>query len=182
MKLHTCPSAILYSCHGKEDVNYIVLTDKESSLNNSVDIDLDQETTTNTNQVESSSIHLDHNFDVHLNDISPVLNKQKDIDHDVNSTSDDSSTKITLNNSSKVAFTVDSNESNLSHQRSMSQNNNTEDIPRKQYRSPSIALTKSHALCCKLSIVVAICCTTGCSLLPIVLYYVSQFGKCAHRS
>ena len=154
-----------------------MLTDKKSSLNNSIDIDLDQETTNNTNQVESSSIHQDHTFIVHLNDISPVLNKQKDIDHDVSSTSDDSSPKITVDNSPKVAFTVDSNESIHSHQRSILQNINTEDIPRKQYRSTSIVLTKSHALCCKLSIVFAICCTTGLSLMPIIFYYVSQIGN-----
>ena len=47
----------------------------------------------------------------------------------------------------------------------------------KQYRTGSIRLTKSHALCCKILIGFAICCTTGLSLTPIVFYYVSQMGN-----
>ena len=44
----------------------------------------------------------------------------------------------------------------------------------KQYRTGSIRLTKSHAVCCKILIGFAICCTTGCSLVPIIFYYASQ--------
>ena len=156
-----------YVNEGFQGVNYIMWTDKESSDNsNPVDLDLDQETITNTCQVEDSSMNPGDPCDV-----SPVVNtgNQTDINHDVKSTSNDS----------LINITVGSNGSNLSHQRNIRtilQNENTEDasIPRKQYRSKSVVLTKSHALCCKLSIVFAICCTTGLSLMPIIFFYVSQ--------
>ena len=153
-----------------------MLTDRESSLNNSnpVDIDFDQETTTDTNQVEGSSIHQDHPFVIHT---SSVLHNQTNIDHDVSSSSDDSSINITVDNS-RISFTAGLNESILIDQRSISQNTNAEDIPRNKYhRKASIAVTKSQVLCCKLSIVFAICCTTICTLMPIYLYYVSQIGN-----
>ena len=151
------------------------MTDKES-LNklDPVGIDLDQETITNTCQVEDNG---------NLDDISSVANDHADINHDVNSNSDDSSLNITVDNS-KVASDTSSNESNLSHIKSISQNEDAS-IPKelsnskkvKQHRSTSIFLTESHALYCKISIVIAICCTTGFSLLPIVFYYVSQIGN-----
>ena len=155
-----------------------MLTDKK--LLNTVGINLDQKTITNTCQVEDSGIS------PCLDDISPVANDQTDINHDINITLDDSSLNITVGNLN-IATDTGSNGNNLSHIKNVSQNENNEDtsIPKKlsnskkvkQYRSTSIALTKSHSLCCKISIVVAICCTTGFSLLPIVFYYVSQIGN-----
>ena len=151
------------------------MTDKES-LNklDPVGIDLDQETITNTCQVEDNG---------NLDDISSVANDQADINYDVNSTSDGSSLNITVDNS-KVASDTSSNESNLSHIKSISQNEDAS-IPKKLPKSKKVkqdhptstALTKSHALYCKISIIIAICCTTGFSLLPIVFYYVSQIGN-----
>ena len=164
-----------------------MLTDKELlSDSDPVGVDLDQETTMNVCQVENSSIYPDEPSVMHLDNISPAVNNQNDI---TNSTSDDSSINITADNSNAV-FSTGSSESVLSHQRSnntISQNKSAEDASLykevskskkvKQYRSTSIALTKSHALCCKLSIVFAICCTTGLSLMPVVFYYVSQIGN-----
>ena len=154
-----------------------------------VSIDLDQETVIKANQVEDSSINPDDPCDIHLDDISPVANDQTEINDDINSTLDDSSMNKTVGNL-KVAFTTSSNRSFLSHQRSnksISQNKNTEDTstPKKlfeskrvkQYHPTSAALTKSHVLCCKMSIAFAICCTTGFSLMPIYLYYISQIGS-----
>ena len=172
-----------YVNEGFQGVNYIMWTDKESSNNsNPVDLDLDQETTMNACQVENSSMYPDKLCVIHL-DISPAVNNQNDI---ANSTSDDSSINVTRDNSN-VVFSTGSSESILSHQRSnksISENKSAEgtslskEVSKskkvKQYRSTSIALTKSHALCCKLSIVFAICCTTGLSLMPIIFFYVSQ--------
>ena len=140
----------------------------------------------NVCQVENSSICPDEPCVMHLDNISPAVNNQNDI---ANSTSDDCSINITADNSN-VVFSTGSSESIVSHQRSnksISENKSVEDASLskevskskkvKLYRSTSIALTKSHALCCKLSIVFAICCTTGLSLMPIVFYYVSQIGN-----
>ena len=163
-----------------------MLTDKELlSDSDPVGVDLDQEITMNACQVENSSIYPDEPCVMHL-DIFPAVNNQNDI---ANSTSDDSSINVTRNNSNVVSITG-SSESILSHQKSnksISENKSTEDTSLskevskskrvKQYRSTSIALTKSHALCCKLSIVFTICCTTALSLMPIVFYYTSQIGN-----
>ena len=159
-----------------------MLTDKKSL--NTVGIDLAQETITNTCQVEANTVNLSY---THLDNISPVANDQTDINHDVNNTLDDSSLNITVDNSN-IASGTGSNGSNLelSNIKSISQNENTKDTsilkkyPNskkiKQYRT-SIVLTKSHAVYCKMLIVVAICCTTGFCLMPIVFYYVSQIGN-----
>ena len=158
-----------------------MLTDKESF--DPVGINLDQETITNTRQVEDNSVNPSY---THIDNIFPVPDDQTDINHDVNSTLDDTSLKITVDNSN-VASDTSSNESNLSHIESISQYENNEDtsIPKrlfkskkvKQYRPTSTALTKHHVLYCKISIFIAICCTTGFSLLPIFFYYVSQIGN-----
>ena len=163
-----------------------MLTGKEPLSNSdSVGVDLDQETTMNACQVENSSMCPDKPCVIHL-DISPAVNNQNDI---ANSTSDDPSINVTRDNSN-VVFSTGSSESILSHQRSIktiSQNKIAEDTSLykevsksnkvKQYRSTSMALTKSPAFCCKLSIVFTICCTTGLSLMPVVFYYVSQIGN-----
>ena len=84
-----------------------------------------------------------------------------------------------------VAFAISSNEHNPSHQRSL-QNGKTENnvvlIPKKfckvkQYHSTSINLTKRKTLCCKILIVFGIFFTTGCSLIPIILYYANLAGN-----
>ena len=157
------------------------MTDKKSL--NTIGIDVNQETVTNTYQVEENSVNPLY---AHLDNMVPVADDQTDINHVVNITLDDSSLNITVGNS-KVASDTGSNGSTPSHIKSISQNKNNEDtlIPKKlsnskkvkQYRPTSTALTKSHALCCKLLIAVAICCITGFSLLPIVFYYVTQIGN-----
>ena len=138
----------------------------------------------NTCQAEDSP---DDPCVIHLDDISPVVKDQSltGIKYNVNNTLDDPSSNIICN--SEVTIAIGSSGSNLSHLKNISQNENVVDtsISKEfskskkvnQYRSTSIALTKSHALCCKLSIVFAICCTTGCSLMPIFFYYVSQIGN-----
>ena len=166
-----------------------MLTDMES-LNkfDPVGIDLDQEAITNTCQFDDSGMNTDDPCIAHLDDnISPAVNNQADINHDVNSTLDESLVNIIVDNS-KIVFAPSSNGSNLSHQTSVRSNShkNTEDrsISKKlskskkvkQYRT-SIDLTKSHAVYCKMLIVIAICCTTGFSLMPIVFYYISQIGN-----
>ena len=164
-----------------------MLTGKEPLSNSdSAGVDLDQETTMNACQVENSSMYPDKLCVIHLDNFSPAVNNQNGI---ANSTSDDSSINITADNSNVVSITG-SSESILSHQRSIksiSQNKIAKDASLykgvskskkvKQYRSTSIALTNSHALCCKLSIAFAICCTTGLALMPIVFYYISQMGN-----
>ena len=160
------------------------MTDIESLTN--YDPDLDQENVINTNQVEDSSINPDDPYVIHLTDIPPVANDQTEINHDINSAFDDSSMNKTVGNS-KVAFITSSNRSHQKSKKSISQDKNTEDIsiPKKlskskqvkQYHPTSTTLTKNYVLCCKLSIAFAICCTTGFSLMPIYLYYVSQIGN-----
>ena len=151
------------------------------------DVNLDQETTIDTCQGEESCINLDDPCAIHLDDISPVVKTQSStgIKDNVNSTLDDASVNIIGN--SKVTFAVGSSGNNLSHQKNIPQNENTVDTSIskevfkskkvRQYRSTSITLTKSHAVCCKLSVAFVICCTTRFSLMPIVFYYVSQIGN-----
>ena len=151
-----------------------MLTDKKSF--DPVGINLNQE-------IEDNSVNP---CITHLDDIFSVANDQTDINHDVNSTLNDTSLNITIDNSN-VSSDTGSNESNLSHIKSISQYEKNEDtsIPKKlsnskkmkQYHPTSTALTKRHALYCKISIIIAICCTTGFSLLPMIFYYVSQIGN-----
>ena len=81
-----------------------MLTDKGCSNNpNSVSVNLDQETVTNINQVKDSNINPDNPSAIHLDDISLVVNKQTDINHNVKNTSNYFSVNITMSNSRVTA-------------------------------------------------------------------------------
>lgn len=164
-----------------------MLTDKGSSNNpNPVSVDLDQETVTNTNQVKDSNINPDNPSAIHLDDISPVLNKQTDINHNVKNTSNYFSVNIIMSNS-RVTFSKGSDGNDFTHERNIKSNSQNENTPIpkqvskskkvEQQRAGSIVHTKSQVLCCKLSIALIMCCTIGITLMPIVIYYVIQNGN-----
>ena len=153
----------------------------EESLNNStaVDIDIDQESTSSTNTVKSSSKNTELVSCVAQNDTtSSVVNNQN---QDLTDTKDDISSSndpaVSMLVNSNAAFAISSNGSNPSHQgsvRSTSQNGKTESkvasFPKtfckvKQYHSTSINLTKRKTLRCKMLIAFAIYFTTRCSLI-----------------
>lgn len=84
--------------------------------------------------------------------------------------------QINISNSlvlSKDSTINDITKGNLSHQRYRSQDENTEFSTMRESRH-SISLQSHNALCCKLSIVFAVCCIFVCFLVPFILYYVSQ--------
>ena len=163
-----------------------MLTEEELlSSSNTVDVDNDQESVMNACTVKGSSMNIDVSYVVHNDANSSVVNNQI---QDLTDTKDDISTSndpaVNILGNSNVTFAMSTNGSNLSHQRSVgsiSQNGKTENnvvasTPKnsckvKQYRSTSVNLTKRKTLCCKMSIVFAIFFTTGCCLIPIIIYY-----------
>ena len=162
-----------------------MLTEGESPSNsNTVDVDTDQESVMNACTVKGSSMNIDISCVVHNDAICSVVNNQI---QDLTDTKDDISTSndhaVSVLDNSNVAYAISPNGGNLSHQRSSGsilQNGKTENnvtsTPKnfckvKQYHSTSINLTKRKTLCCKMSIVCAILLTTGCFLIPIIIYY-----------
>ena len=187
-----------YESEGYENTTNGTLTDVES-LSNSVD--LDQETMTNTSQIEESGVNQDVPCVTHLDE---VVNDQglSDLECDISNTSDN--LDVNTSGKMKVTFTVGVNgnmthsnisnkiintdndaRSSLGHPRSILQNKSTEDNvasflenkKAEQFDSASADLKKTNALCCKMSIVFAMFCIIGCSLMPIVFYYVSQLAE-----
>ena len=165
-----------------------MLTEEESLSNsNTVDVDIDQENTMNTGTIRSSSVNTELVSCVsHGGAISSVVNNQnQDLTDSKNDISISNDHAVSILDNSNVAFAISSNESNLSHQRSLQSRkteNNISSTPKKfckvkQHHSTSINLTKRKTLYCKMSIVFAILLTTGCSLIPIILYYANLAGN-----
>ena len=161
-------------------------------------VDFDQETMTNTSQIEETGVNQDDRCVTHLDE---AVNDQSlsDLVCDISNTSDnpDMNTsgkmKVTLtvsvnrnmthsNISNKIINTDNDARSTLDHPRSILQNKSTEILilenkKAEQYDSTSTDLNKNNTLCCKMSIVFAMFCIIGCFLMPIVLYYVTQLGE-----
>ena len=141
----------------------------------------------------------------HLDDTRPVVNDQisSDLECDISNTSDnpamnmDGKMNVTFsvreygninssnNISDKITNTDNAARSNLDHPRNILQNESTgNDVASilnnqkaEQHNSTSTDLTKHNSLCCKMSLVFVIFCIITCSLMPIVLYYVTQLGE-----
>ena len=88
------------------------------------------------------------------------------------------SRNIKLDNSNDFSIVEDERTKGISQMENAEVSSSPKELSKsnkvKQYRTGSIRLTKSHALCCKILIGFAICCTTALSLMPIIFYYVSQ--------
>ena len=200
-----CPysSVYLYRYYKKEDNGAV--TDEESL--SSFGVDLDQEAVINTNQVEGSDMNPDDPCVItHLDDTRSIVNDQisSDLECDISNNSDnpamntDGKMNVTFsireygnikssnNISDKITNTDNAARSNLDHPRNILQNkstgNNVASIlnnkkAAEQHNSTSTNLTKHNTLCCKLSLVFVMFCVITCSLMPIVLYYVTQLGE-----
>ena len=190
-----------------EDATNAAMTDEDSLSNSDpISIDLDQETIINTSQVEDSDMNPDDPCVItHVDDTHPVVYDQSlsDLECDISNTSDnpamnmDGKMNVTFsvreygsinssnNISDKIINTDNAARSNLDHPRNILQNesagNNVASIlnnqKAEQHNSTSTDLTKHNALCCKMLIVFAMFCIITCSLMPIVLYYVTQLGE-----
>ena len=205
MHIATCLCVILHRHYeNDQDTTDGTLTDEESLSNSDpFGTDLDQETMTNTSQVEDSGVNQDDPCATHLDE---VVNDQSlsDLECGINNTSDNpdmgtsGKMKVTftagvngnmthsINNiSNEVVNTTNTARSSLGHPRSILQNKSTggnvasnlENRRVEQYDSTSADLNKNNALCCKLSIVFVMSCIIGCSLMPIAFYYVTQLGE-----
>ena len=138
----------------------------------------------------------------HHDDTHPVVNDQSslNLECDISNTSDnpamnmDGKMNVTFSigeyrnikiSNSILINTDNAARSSLDHPRNILQNestgNNVASIlnnqKAEQHNSPSIDLTKHNSLCCKLSLVFIMFCIITCSLMPIVLYYVTQLGE-----
>ena len=190
-----------------EDATNAAMTDEDSLSNSDpISIDLDQETIINTSQVEDSDMNPDDPCVItHVDDTHPVVYDQSlsHLECDISNTSDnpamnmDGKMKVTFsvreygsinssnNISDKITNTDNAARSNLDHPRNILQNKSTgndvasilKNQKAEQHNSTSTDLTKQNALCCKMSIVFVMLCIITCSLMPIVLYYVSQLGE-----
>ena len=191
-----------------KDATNAAMTDEDSLSNSDpISIDLDQETIINTSQVEDSDMNPnDPCVITHLDDTHPVVYDQSlsDLECDISNTSDnpamnmDGKMKVTFsvreygsinssnNISDKITNIDNATRSSLDHPRNILQNKSTgndvasilQNQKAEQHNSTSTDLTKQNALCCKMSIIFVMFCIITCSLMPIVLYYVSQLeGK-----
>ena len=164
---------------------------------------LDQETTINTCQVKSNGVHLGVTNFCFAYGVSSVVNVESlaDVECEINTTSDIpiiSSIATAESSNRKIDGIVSDNivsdysvlqdevnadnttRGNLNQQGCISQEKSTENnvvsVPKK-FTKRNTAKTKSltcHVLCCKISIVFAMCCVIGCCLIPIIFYYINQ--------
>ena len=192
--------------HYKTEDNGVLTHDKSLSIFDLIGVDVDQETIINTSKVEDSAINQDVPCVItHLDDTHPVVNDQSssDLECDISNTSDnpamkmDGKIKVTFsvreyrnikisnNILDKIINTDNAARSSLDHPRNILQNESTgNDVASilnnqkaEQHNSSSTDLTKHNSLCCKMSLVFVMFCIITCSLMPIVLYYVTQLGE-----
>ena len=168
-----------------------MFTEESLSNSNIDDIDIDQESLMNASTIKSNNINpepvsCDNDS---ISSVTVVNNPYQHLTDTKNDISTSNDPAVGIFSNSTVAFTLSSNENLLSHQKSavsFSQNGNTDNAVAsssktcykvKQYRSISVSLAKHKTLCCKISTVIAICFTTGFSLIPIILYYANLTGN-----
>ena len=190
--------------HYKTEDNGVLTHDKSLSIFDLIGVDVDQQTILNTSKVEDSDISQDVPCVItHLDDTHSIVNDQSssDLECDISNTSDnpammkmDGKMNITfsireyrnIKISNNILINTDNAaRSSLDHPRNILQNKSTgNDVASilnnqkaEQHNSTSTDLTKHNALCCKMSIVFVMFCIITCSLMPIVLYYVTQLGE-----
>ena len=169
----------------------IILINKESCSNpdgyiSGVD-DLDKETAINSCQAQHSDRNLDNSCHTTVNSLDVV-------ECDINITLD----FPTAYQHANGVFVKSSNTKMDDHIEFVSQNtinphttaksshisqdesrkNDVTSVPKmvtkRETYSASIEYQYSNKLCCKMSIVFAICCIIGCCLIPVILFYASQ--------
>ena len=167
----------------------IILIDKESfnnpdSYRSSAD-DLDKETAINSCQAKHSDGN--HNFCPTTVDSLDVVECDINITLDFPTACQHANGVFVKNSNRKMddhiecvsRNTINSHNTAKSSQ-DESRENNVTSVPKMVTKretlkhSASIEYRYSSRLCCKMSIVFAICCIIGCCLIPVILFYASQ--------
>ena len=168
-----------------------MLIDKESSDSYRSGLsDLDQGSTNDSCQAKHDDVNLDNSCTIAVNGYESLPVVECDINTTSNISTVHQNPDVVLVESSNgkingIALgSKDRTKSSLDYQRCIPQNESRENgvtsVPKmstkrqKLKHSASIDYRYGNGLCCKMSIVFAICCIIVCWLIPVILYYVSQ--------
>ena len=184
MSVHNFHS-ILENSETNQHVN-VMLTDKESSIGyKSGPSDLNQGSTNDSCQAKHNDINLDNSCVIAVDSHESLAVAECDINTTSNiSTMCQNADVVLVENSNGKINGIALGSQDRTNQRYILQDESRENsvisVPKvitkrqKLKYSATIDYRNGNGLCCKMSIVFAICCIIGCWLIPVILYYVSQ--------